>query len=143
MFKTFSESVTNTISSKLIDMTGTNPQNARRTFDHQIYTKQEAERVLMKYPDRIPVIVCRSSSANTSTPQIDKHKFLVPRELTVGQFLYVIRKRIRLAPDLALFIFVGESTPATSALMSTVYDESHDELTHFLFVTYSMESTFG
>jgi GABA(A) receptor-associated protein len=40
---------------------------------------------------------------------IDKKKYLVPADLTVGQFVYVIRKRIKLSPEKAIFIFVDES----------------------------------
>jgi GABA(A) receptor-associated protein len=43
--------------------------------------------------------------------------------LTVGQFVYVIRKRIKLAPEKAIFIFVDEVLPPTAALMSAIYEE--------------------
>jgi hypothetical protein len=43
--------------------------------------------------------------------------------LTVGQFVYVIRKRIKLAPEKAIFIFVDETLPPTAALMSAIYEE--------------------
>ena len=72
-----------------------------------LYTKEEAIRVRTKYPDRIPIIVNRSDSAGVDVPYIDKHKFLVPSDLTMGQFQYVIRKRLTLTPDKALFIFVN------------------------------------
>ena len=107
------------------------------------YTRSEADRVLTKYPDRIPVIVSRSKSTGDDTPEIDKNKYLVPADLTVGQFMYVIRKRLSLPPQKALFIFVDNSTPPTSMLMSTIYEQSKDDRTNFLFVTYSGESTFG
>ena len=45
------------------------------------------------------------------------------QDLTVGQFVYVIRKRIKLAPEKAIFIFVDEVLPPTAALMSAIYDE--------------------
>ncbi len=38
---------------------------------------------------------------------IDKKKYLVPADLTVGQFVFVIRKRIKLEPEKAIFIFVN------------------------------------
>jgi hypothetical protein len=41
----------------------------------------------------------------------------------VGQFVYVIRKRIKLAPEKAIFIFVDEVLPPTAALMAAIYDE--------------------
>jgi autophagy-related ATG8-like protein len=48
---------------------------------------------------------------------------LTTQDLTVGQFVYVIRKRIKLAPEKAIFIFVEETLPPTAALMSAIYEE--------------------
>jgi len=47
----------------------------------------------------------------------------------------VIRKRIKLAPEKAIFIFVSDVLPATSAMMSAIYDEHKDE-DGFLYVRY-------
>jgi len=102
--------------------------------------KAEAERIRQKYPDRIPVI-CEKAD-RTDIPTIDKKKYLVPSDLTVGQFVYVIRKRIKLAPEKAIFIFVDEVLPPTAALMSAIYEEHKDE-DNFLYVSYSGENTFG
>jgi GABA(A) receptor-associated protein len=95
-----------------------------------------------KYPDRVPVIVCRAP--RSSVPELDKTKYLVPTDLTVGQFAYVIRKRIKLSAEQALFVFVGDGNvlPATASLMSDVYQARRDE-DGFLYVTYSGENTFG
>ncbi|KAL5709197.1 Autophagy-related protein 8g [Ranunculus cassubicifolius] len=75
-------------------------------------------------------------------PNIDKKKYLVPADLTVGQFVYVIRKRIKLSAEKAIFIFVDNVLPATGAIMSAIYEEKKDE-DEFLYVTYSGENTFG
>jgi GABA(A) receptor-associated protein len=107
------------------------------------FTRVEALRVLNKYPDRIPVIVNRAANASEKTPHIDCQKFLVPDELTMGQFMYVIRKRMQLAPYEAMFLFIDGVIPPTNSLMSTVYEDMKDEDTLFLYVTYSLENTFG
>ena len=70
---------------------------------------------------------------------IDKKKYLVPADLTVGQFVYVIRKRIKLSPEKAIFIFVDEVLPPTAALMSSIYEEHKDE-DGFLYITYVFPS---
>ena len=75
--------------------------------------KSEAERIRAKYPDRIPVI-CEKAD-RSDIPDIDKKKYLVPADLTVGQFIYVIRKRIKLPPERAIFIFVNNVIPPTGA----------------------------
>jgi GABA(A) receptor-associated protein len=102
--------------------------------------KSEAERIRAKYPDRVPVI-CEKAD-RSDIPDIDKKKYLVPADLTVGQFHYVIRKRIKLAPEKALFLFCSNSIPPNASLMSTVYEEQKDE-DGFLYIQYSGESTFG
>ncbi|KAG0281144.1 ubiquitin-like protein atg8 [Linnemannia exigua] len=102
--------------------------------------KAEAERIRQKYPDRIPVICERIEKSDIA--QIDKKKYLVPSDLTVGQFVYVIRKRIKLSPEKAIFIFVNEVLPPTAALMSSIYEE-HQDKDGFLYITYSGENTFG
>ena len=59
--------------------------------------------------------------------QVDKRKYLIPMDLTVGQFVYVIRKRISIPPEKAIFIFVNDTLPPTAALMSTVYETHRDK----------------
>jgi len=100
----------------------------------------ESSRIRQKYPDRIPVIA--EKAASSTIPDIDKKKYLVPSDLTIAQFVYVIRKRIKLAPEAAIFIFVNNSMPPAAELMAKIYKDSADE-DGFLYVTYSGESTFG
>ena len=100
----------------------------------------ESKRILATYPDRIPVI-CQKAPGSTLN-DIDRHKFLVPIDLTVGQFLYVIRKRMKLDKGAALFIFVNNVLPAYSQLISSTYEQSKDE-DGFLYITFSSENTFG
>mmetsp|Transcript_15279 Transcript_15279/g.44766 ORF Transcript_15279/g.44766 Transcript_15279/m.44766 type:complete len:81 (-) Transcript_15279:173-415(-) len=63
-------------------------------------------------------------------------------DLTVGQFVYVIRKRISIPPEKAIFIFVNNTLPPTAALMSTVY-ENHRDPDGFMYMMYGGENTFG
>jgi len=101
-----------------------------------------AASIRAKHPDRIPVIVDKRAG-DSSLPEIDKKKFLVPSDLTVGQFMYVIRKRIKLAPEQAIFLFVAAGTlPPSAATLQTVYDQHHDA-DGFLYMTYSGENFFG
>lgn len=53
--------------------------------------------------------------------ELDKKKYLVPADLTVGQFYFLIRKRIALRPEDALFFFVNDVIPPTSVTMGTLY----------------------
>lgn len=102
---------------------------------------EQLQRLRTKYPDRIPVI-CEKQDAS-DIPDIDKNKFLVPSDLTVGQFQYVVRKRIKLSPDKALFLFCNNAIMTTSELISTAYESSKDPEDGYLYIVYSGESTFG
>ncbi|KAB1199760.1 Autophagy-related protein 8A, partial [Morella rubra] len=77
-----------------------------------------------------------------NTPLSDVSRYLVPADLTVGQFVYVVRKRINLSPEKAIFIFVKNILPPTAAMMSAIYDENKEE-DGFLYMVYSGENTFG
>ncbi len=52
---------------------------------------------------------------------LDKKKYLVPNDLTVGQFYFLIRKRIQLRAEDALFFFVNNQIPPTSATIGALY----------------------
>ncbi len=80
--------------------------------------------MLTRYPP--PQVICEKVE-KSDIATIDKKKYLVPADLTVGQFVYVIRKRIKLSPEKAIFIFVDEVLPPTAALMSSIYEEHKDE----------------
>jgi len=110
--------------------------------DEHPFEKRQAEaaRICEKYPDRIPVIVEKASRSDI--PDIDKKKYLVPADLTVGQFVYVIRKRVKLNSEKAIFVFVSNVLPSTAALMANVYKQ-HKDKDGFLYMTYSGENTFG
>jgi GABA(A) receptor-associated protein len=97
-------------------------------------------RIRSKYPDRVPIIC--EKAPKSGVPDIDKKKYLVPSDLTVGQFVYVIRKRIKLPAEQAIFIFVNGHIPSNASLLSAIYDE-HADHDGFLYITYSGESTFG
>merc|ERR1711959_302138 len=102
---------------------------------------EEADKIRKKHADRIPVICERADGSDIA--EIDRKKYLVPQELTVGQFVYVVRKRLKLPPEKAIFIFVNGVLPSTgAALMSQMYKDYKDP-DGFLYVTYSGENVFG
>merc|ERR1712130_739237 len=122
---------------------------ARQRQDHEVAVQGGAplreeegrgEKIRRKYPDRVPVIVEKSPKARIG--DLDKKKYLVPSDLTVGQFYFLIRKRISLRPEDALFFFVNNVIPPTSATMGSLYQEHHEE-DFFLYIAYSDESVYG
>lgn len=107
------------------------------TFERRL---AESKRILQKYPERIPVIL--EKAKRSEAPSVDKQKYLVPADLTVGQFVYVVRKRVKLEPQEAIYLFVGDILPPAHQLLSQVYKD-YKNLDGFLYVTYAKEATFG
>lgn len=100
----------------------------------------ESEKIRNKYPDRVPVVIERASKCDL--PDLDKKKFLIPKDLSVGNLVYIIRKRIKLAPEQGIYVFQGNTLLSTAALMSVI-DQSYKDDDGFLYIVYSGESTFG
>ncbi len=102
----------------------------------------EAERLRERFPGRVPVLVLRHPGAAPDVPRLPKSKFLVPRDLSLGQFIYVVRHQMKMATEKALFIFVDNVLPTTGTIMSELYAQ-HKSPDGFLRVVYTSESTFG
>lgn len=102
----------------------------------------ESINILSRYPDRIPVIVERSAKTADDCPEIDKNKYLIPKDLTIAQFMNVIRQRMKLPSEKAIFLLVNGMIPSNSTMFSNLYNEHKDE-DQFLYITYSFENTFG
>tara|TARA_B110000483_G_C18038062_1_gene481449 strand:+ start:255 stop:593 length:339 start_codon:yes stop_codon:yes gene_type:complete len=103
-------------------------------------TLDETTKIRKKYPDRVPVYIKRAIGCEFSL--IDKNKFLVPNDLTIGSFITVIRKRIKLPPEKALFIFINNVLPPLTSLVISLYNDMKDR-DGFLYIYYNGESVFG
>ncbi len=101
--------------------------------------KLESSKIRQKYPDRIPIIVQQRDSKD---PVIDKVKYLVPAEFQLVQFQNVIREKIKIKSDEALFLFINNLLEPAGKNLGQIYKESCDE-DGFLYIIYTKESTFG
>lgn len=104
---------------------------------------EESQRVRSRYSDRIPVIVEKGRST-ADIPVLEKTKFLVPSELSVGQLVYVIRSRLQLSPETAIFLYASKDGSAlpTGSILRDIDDQYKSE-DGFLYISYSGEATFG
>ncbi|XP_055388734.1 uncharacterized protein LOC129617609 [Condylostylus longicornis] len=119
----------------------------------------EAHRIRSKYPNRIPVICERA--ARSDLPEMDKKKFLVPMNMMVGEFKYIVHKHINqcalsrqeqaqgapvqaspVTHEKTIYLFVNNTAPKAGALMQELYEE-HVSEDGFLYVEYSAENTLG
>jgi GABA(A) receptor-associated protein len=111
----------------------------KNSFDYRLV---ESSRIRDKYTERIPVICQKLPNANRDCPDIDKKKYLIPLDLTIGQFIWVIRNRLKLPSEKALYIFINGVIPPIGKLMSKI-DEEHRDKDGFVYFYYNLESTFG
>mmetsp|Transcript_10960 Transcript_10960/g.25772 ORF Transcript_10960/g.25772 Transcript_10960/m.25772 type:complete len:129 (-) Transcript_10960:92-478(-) len=108
--------------------------------------REEARRILAKYPDRVPVICERSF--RSELPEIAKKKFLVPGTMLCGEFKYIIHKHLNevvhgsIAADQTVYLFVQNVSPKVGTLLSEIYAR-HKADDGFLYMTYSAENSLG
>ena len=114
----------------------------REEFPDPKIRRKQCKIIRKKYPDKIPIIIEKNSNSNISN--IDKTKYLIPLDLTVSQFSYMIRKRIKLSNESAFFLLVnGKISITGDSLLSDIYERYQDPEDSFLYITYSSELTWG
>ncbi|CAF90119.1 unnamed protein product, partial [Tetraodon nigroviridis] len=105
----------------------------RHSFEER---REESAKTRSKYPDRVPVsgpprrprvrvVICVcvcgggvgqvivEKVPKSQIMDVDKQKYLLPSDLSVGQFMFLIRKRIQLPPEKAVFLCVDKVLPQT------------------------------
>jgi GABA(A) receptor-associated protein len=103
--------------------------------------KSNSSKIKEKYPDRIPIICEKDPSSKIKS--VDKNKYLVPNNFTVSQFSIIIRKRLELSRDSALFLLVsGKHSITGDSSINEIYEKYKDE-DGFLYITYTSELSWG
>ena len=109
----------------------------------QRLTEDQRKREFLHVSDKlhrfVPIIM---EQGDRETPCIDKEKYLVPVDLTMGQLSFVVRKRLKLKSSDALFLLVKKALCPATRPVGDIYDAHHDT-DGFLYVTYTLENTFG
>ncbi|XP_074861369.1 microtubule-associated protein 1 light chain 3 gamma-like [Carettochelys insculpta] len=105
--------------------------------------KSEVAAVRSKFPNKLPVILERYPKEKM-LPALDRTKFLVPQELTMGQFVTIIRNRMSLSSTQSFYLLVdgSRSLVSMSLTMAEVYTLNRDE-DGFLYMTYASQEMFG
>ena len=109
-------------------------------MSHLQLREGELERMQRNYPDKVPIFITKSKQ--DSMPDIKKHKFLVPSQFTMAEFIMTIRRWLLLAPEQAIFVFINNTLPMTGSTMGELYTR-HRDPDGVLRMTYSSENTFG
>jgi GABA(A) receptor-associated protein len=100
-----------------------------------------SQTLMRKYPDRVPVIVEKNPDC-VQLHSIERTKYLVPRELSVAQFIQMLRKHVKLDSSMAIFVLINNKLIPNTATISEVYATEKEE-DGFMYVIYSLENTFG
>ncbi len=101
----------------------------------------ESQRIRKKYPDRVPVII---DKGDMNSPDIDRHKYLVPKDLSMMEFCSLIRTKIKMDKSQAIYMFVGNQgvLPKMTETMGSI-DQRHKDNSGYLSIVYTLENTFG
>lgn len=103
--------------------------------------RDQAIKIREKFPDKVPIII--ENAAKSTLPELDKNKYLTPKDITVGEFISIIRGKYNLPPARAIFIFVNNTfLPASTHLISQI-DEQYRAKDLFLYFIVSDENTYG
>ncbi len=125
---------------------GNNPTPSKSGYEFKMLNsfekrRMESTRLKEKFPDKIPIILEKADTSQL--PSVDKQKYLMQREITIGQFLYIIRQKINIDHSESIFLLVNNVTiPPTGAPIGAIYDKFGDN-DGFLYITYSSQQTFG
>jgi GABA(A) receptor-associated protein len=112
------------------------------------FSKKKIEEILRKYPDRIPIVI-----SSKSFKSHDINRFIVPVDMTINQFMLILRNKTKLKEMEAIFIFVkdgnsknkdntNEIIAPVSETLGSLYDKYKDEKL-VLNLFYEKEAVFG
>ncbi|XP_035218833.1 microtubule-associated proteins 1A/1B light chain 3A-like isoform X1 [Stegodyphus dumicola] len=89
-----------------------------------------------------PIIV-EKAEGEKSLPTLDRVKFLAPDDMSMSQFIGIIRSRLNLKPTQAFYLMVKNRCITTlSQSVAEVYWEHKDE-DGFLYTTYAAHEMYG
>ena len=106
---------------------------------------KESERIMKENPDRIPVIC--ELGPQSKFPGIHKTKFLVPRDMTVNQFHFILKRMINIDETRAMYLMADNNKSYKMLLlnktMEECYNSYHDKKDNFLYIYYLSEIVNG
>ncbi len=128
----------------------------RASFQELELRKNASKKLLMKYPEYRPFIIdlmpswkSNNNNNNQQTLKLDKTKFLVAQNKTIGHLLYHVRTHLILKSNEAVFFLTeNDGLPATNETIGSFYNrqmllKKPEECDGFVYLYYCIESTFG
>ena len=104
--------------------------------------KKEYERIVKEYTNRIPIIC--ESDPKSKLPNLKKVKYLVPNDMTISQFQFIIRRNLDLEEGYALYLITNKNTTVTGdKTVLEIYNIYKDKEDKLLYLHYTSELTWG
>ena len=104
--------------------------------------REEANRIIKEYNNRMPIICEPAPKSNL--PFINKTKYLVPSDMTISQFQFIIRRRIDLSQNSSLYLMTPKGiTLIGDKTIREIYNIYKDREDNFLYIYYDSELTWG
>lgn len=112
------------------------------TEEEKIAIRNEVDVIKQQYPNYIPIIV--RTNKKDKDLKLTKTKFLVTSEITLAQFLVILRKKISVIKSTeSIFLLINDTLSPVTLTLSSIYNEKKDIDTNMLFITVCKENTFG
>lgn len=114
------------------------------SYEEKQYIKKQTNYNRLRYPNHIPVIV----NVNSKVISIDKRKFIVPKNLSLNDFIGIVQKRLKnLQENDTLIVSVdinGVSTEINNKniVMSECYEKYRNEELDLLILNVSRYTSF-
>jgi len=103
----------------------------------------KSDQLRLRYPNRAPVIF---EPINNNCPKLDKNKFLTPYDVLMSSLITIVRARLRLSKNEALYFFIKVGAkmiiPNGDLLVAYLY-EIYKGVDGFLRIYYGSENTYG
>lgn len=85
---------------------------------------------------KVPIII-------DSQLELSKNKFIVPIDMTISQFHYIINKKIKKNEKDAIILFVNNILPQQIDTLGSLYNLYKSEDDEYLHIVVRKESAFG
>jgi GABA(A) receptor-associated protein len=104
--------------------------------------KESVKKILDKYDDRVPIFVFKSRRDNALN-NIDKNKYIVPTNLTAGDLLNIIRKKLDINQEVSICLFINDKIMVSNSEKIGVLYEEYKNEDNLLNIYYCGENSFG
>jgi GABA(A) receptor-associated protein len=125
-------------------------ENKKISFEER---KKQSNKIIDKYKDKYPIYLTFDNNIDIDITKVDinLNKYIVSSELTLGQFLAIIRKKINFNSNESLTLFIEEYVKdyfksailcLNSSTIREIYNK-HKDPDGFLYIKVVKENSFG